>query len=68
VEWDLDRLSSELRAEIRKAEESLNLELHSRSETAFHTFRVHEKEHTAYFVVKDQPDGTRRFAFELLIN
>jgi ClpP class serine protease len=65
VTHDLDRLTPAVRKAIERTEREMTDNMDDRSESAFATFVVDGRAHSAYFVVRECGDGRKRFVFHL---
>jgi hypothetical protein len=68
MERDIERLSPAMRAAILEAGRILDGEIEAHSQFSFATFRMGGEEHTAYYVIRRDAEGVKRFAFEILID
>jgi hypothetical protein len=67
MERDLEMLPPDMQAAIWAAGRMLDEEIEIHSDFSFATLRVGDEELTAFYVIKNQADGSRNFEFEILI-
>jgi hypothetical protein len=68
MERDLERLPPDLQTAILEAGRILEAGIGTNSEFTFATFRTGSEVVTAYYVVEEDTDGIKRFAFEIMID